>query len=253
MDDLEKRIHRGFVESLIAYELKELAASVIDAEISVLTKDYQPYGVAICLPPASGPLIRQNEKYETILRKAARNAAQGHVTDQNGNPIEELQVEFRMMLQDASDDKWKEVARRLITSSNINNQALITKKAAAKHAKPVYEYNELHYASSSEIRIAQELEARKVLFFPLAVAVRADSGDRYDDHREVDFLVCRDGSWGILEVSYHPDRFEKDSEKDAWFKKSGILCIEHRSSEQCYSNPKKVVDEFLEILEKHKR
>jgi very-short-patch-repair endonuclease len=73
------------------------------------------------------------------------------------------------------------------------------------------------------------------------------------DHREPDFLVCKDGVWGILEVSYHPDRFEKDQEKDTWFKKAGILCIQHYTAERCYNNPADVVDEFLGILAQHKR
>ena len=111
----------------------------------------------------------------------------------------------------------------------------------------------MKFASQSEIRIAQELEARRILFFPLPLAVRADTGDFYQDHREPDFLVCKDGVWGILEVSYHPDRYEKDSEKDSWFKKSGILCVQHYSAERCYNHFSDVVNEFLEILERHKR
>jgi hypothetical protein len=108
-------------------------------------------------------------------------------------------------------------------------------------------------ASQSEIRIAQELESRKVLFFPLPLAVRAETGNFYEDPREVDFLICQDGTWGNLEVSFHPDRYEKDSEKDSWFKKSGILCIQHYSAERCYNSPSNVVEEFLAILAKHKR
>jgi hypothetical protein len=116
-----------------------------------------------------------------------------------------------------------------------------------------YVYNEMKFASQSEIRIAQEFEARYILFFPLPLAVRSETGNFFEDHREVDFLVCNDGTWGILEVSYHPDRFEKDAEKDTWFKKSGILCVQHYSAERCYNNAKEVVDEFLGILAKHKR
>ena len=101
--------------------------------------------------------------------------------------------------------------------------------------------------------ISQELETRGVLFFPLPLAIRADTGERYRDHREPDFLVCDEGTWGVLEVSYHPDRFEKDKEKDAWWKKSGILCVEHYTAERCYREPARLVDEFLEILRRHRR
>ena len=111
----------------------------------------------------------------------------------------------------------------------------------------------MKFASKTEIRIAQELENRKILFFPLPLAVRAETGNFYNDHREVDFLICQDGTWGILEVSFHQDRYEKDSEKDSWFKKSGILCIQHYTAERCWEHPRQVVDEFLSILAQHKR
>jgi hypothetical protein len=45
----------------------------------------------------------------------------------------------------------------------------------------------------------------------------------------------------------------KDKEKDAWLKKSGILCIEHFTAESCYNTPKAVVAEFLEHLAKYKK
>jgi len=111
----------------------------------------------------------------------------------------------------------------------------------------------MKFASQSEIRIAQELERHKVLFFPLPLAVRADSGNLFEDHREVDFIVCQDGIWGILEVAYHPDRYEQDKQKDLWFKRSGILCIEHYTAERCYNESGAVVSEFLGILAKYKR
>jgi hypothetical protein len=111
----------------------------------------------------------------------------------------------------------------------------------------------MKFASQSEIRIAQELECKSVLFFPLPLAVRNETGQCYKDHREVDFLVCVDGTFGILEVAYHPNRYEQDQEKDVWFKKSGILCIQHYTAEMCYNQSSAVVDEFLSILAQHKR
>jgi hypothetical protein len=124
---------------------------------------------------------------------------------------------------------------------------------AAKNGRPVHVWNELRYASASEIRIAQELEARKVLFFPLAVAVRGATAIPWRDHREVDFLVCQNGAWGILEVSYHPDRYERDAEKDVWFKQSGVLCIQHYTAERCYRDAPSVIQEFLAILKRYER
>jgi hypothetical protein len=141
----------------------------------------------------------------------------------------------------------------LIANAQNPNQATVTEKVFFRANKQPYTYNEIKFASQSEIRIAQELELHQILFFPLPLAVRAETGVFYEDHREPDFLICDEGTWGILEVSYHPDRFEKDAEKDIWFKKSGILCVQHYSAERCYKNPAEVVSEFLGILAKHKK
>ena len=151
------------------------------------------------------------------------------------------------------EENWKDIVRDLIANAKNPNQGSITEMLLGRRNEQAYTYNEMRFASKSEIRIAQEFERRKVLFFPLPLAVRNETGKRYLDHREPDFLVCNEGIWGILEVSYHPDRFEKDAEKDTWFKKSGILCIQHYSSERCYNKPAEVVNEFMEILSKHRR
>jgi len=111
----------------------------------------------------------------------------------------------------------------------------------------------MKFGSISEVRIAQALESRGVLFFPLPLAVRRETGASYMDRREPDFLICHDDVWGILEVALHPDRYEKDAEKDVWFKKSGIVCIQNYTAEQCFNHPSEVVDAFLHILAKHKR
>jgi hypothetical protein len=54
-------------------------------------------------------------------------------------------------------------------------------------------------------------------------------------------------------VSYHPDRYERDAEKDVWFKRSGLLCIQHYTAERCYNDAPRVVEEFLQILKKYER
>lgn len=138
--------------------------------------------------------------------------------------------------------------------SILSNQGNITELVFKRESKEILTYNEMKFGSKAEIEIAKELEKRDILFFPLPFAVRGNSNGNYKNHREPDFLICLDGVWGILEVAYHtPERYEKDREKSMWFKKSGILCIEHYPSEKCLKNPKEVLDEFVDILKKHKR
>ena len=151
------------------------------------------------------------------------------------------------------DQGWKEKVRAIILHAQAPNQGARTDQVFAEKGHQPLLYQEMKFGSISEDRIAQELASRRVLFFPLPLAVRSETGAAYMDRREPDFLICQDGVWGILEVAFHPDRYEKDAEKDVWFKKSGIVYIQNYTAEHCFNHPSEVVDAFLHILAKHKR
>lgn len=240
------------MQLLIDYNFKELAAVALDCKIATLYSGYDAYGLTIDIPSSSFGMINKNENYKETLIRSLKTIANGHICDQNGDQVDDFEVSFRIQLIDI-EPNWKSKVQELILNCTKVNQGLISNISFKKENKELLTYNELNFASQSEIRIAQELENRNILFFPLAVGVRAETGNKFQDHREVDFLICSNGTWGILEVSYHPNRFEKDSEKDLWFKKSGILCFQHFTAERCYQKPNVVVDEFIEILLKHKR
>jgi hypothetical protein len=247
MTHIEAQIQRTLVQYLLDSGFKELAAACIDCDIDL---GYDSGGVnldhvAINLPPASYNFIRGNGLLEETLMQSVREVLTGR-THFNCDFL--LRVKLLVV-----EEGWKDVIRNLIVNSSHPNQGVITEVAFLKRNQQPLLYNEMKFGSQSEIRIAQELERRKVLFFPLPLAVRSETGRRYQDHREVDFLVCHNGVWGILEVAYHEHRYEKDSEKAGWFKKSGILCVEFFTAERCYNLPSTVVDEFLDILSKHKR
>jgi hypothetical protein len=246
------------ISYLIEQNNHQIASLLVESELSIrwhetLYGEYQ--GIADCILDFPIPifnLIENNNEFkkiiETALRKIMANQFYGGIPDN-------LPVVYRIKLMEI-DDNWKEKVKSLISNYKDPNQGNITEIAFSKRGKPPILYNEMKFASQSEVRIAQELEVRRVLFFPLPLAVRADTGNRYEDHREVDFLICHDGVWGILEVAYHPDgggRYEKDSEKHSWFTKSGILCIRHFTAEKCYNNPKDVISEFLSILAQFKK
>jgi hypothetical protein len=240
------------VQFLLDHECREAAAIAVDSPIEESYEgSYDPVALRIWLPTSAYGMVNTNEHLKRTMEQALRAISKGHITDRNGQPID-VPIIFIVSLMEV-EEGWQDVVRRLIVQSQDPNQAAVTEKVFSREGKQPHIYNEMKFASKSEIRIAQELEARGVLFFPLPLAVRAETGNRYQDHREPDFLVCKDGAWGILEVSFHPDRFEKDQEKDTWFKKAGILCIQHYTAERCYKNPADVVDEFLEILAQHKR
>lgn len=254
MSKLEEQIHRTWVQTLVDYNYREIAAIAIDSEVTILYAGYEvadrpyPYGIAFDIPTSAYNTVIKDNHIRKVMERSIATVCKGHVFDH----VEDLEYEYRIKLVEI-EENWQNIVRSLIAKSGDSNQGVITEKAFFKEKKQPYTYNEMKFGSKAEIRIAQEFESRGVLFFPLPLAVRAETGNFYRDHREPDFLVCEDGTWGILEVSYHPDRYEKDAEKDAWFKKSGILCVQHYSAERCYEDAAEVVDEFLAILAKHKR
>lgn len=242
----EAQIHRTLVQFLIESNLKELAAITLDGEVEVWLDDNRDYySVALDLPPSGYNFILMDESSKTALTESIYEVLKGRM-----NQNCDLNIRIKLL---PIEESWQDKIRDLLSEAQSPNQGSITERVFAKHDRHYLEYNHIKYASKSEIRIAQEFERLKVMFFPLALAVRNDTGNTYKDHREVDFLVCNDGQWGIIEVSYHPNRFEKDAEKDGWFKKSGILCIQHYTAERCYNHPTEVVKEFLEVLSKHRR
>lgn len=251
MDDITERLHRTWLQMLVEKGRHEVAALLVDAEVSQEWQGYEPI-VAIYLPSSAYLTVLADSSIQRMIERSLSLVAKGYIHDQNGNELDELPITYRALLLDVEED-WRAVVRNLIVNAKDPNQAIITNKIFAReHKQPLF-YNEMKFGSQAEIRIAQELEQRKILFFPLPLAVRSETGTLYKDHREVDFLVCDEGVWGILEVSYHPNRFEQDSEKDMWFKRSGVLYVQHYTAERCYKHQGEVVDEFLEVLAKHKR
>ena len=252
MDEFDELLHRTWVQLIIDNGYREVAAIAIETDASILHSGCQPVSIAFDIPTSTYVHVKNNEQIKKVMERAMRSVSLGRIYDYDHDVIDNLPFVYRVKLIEV-ETGWRNIVKNLIANAQDPNQALISEKVFFKKGKQVNVYNEMKFASRSEIRIAQELETQKILFFPLPLAVRSDTGNFYDDHREVDFLICNDGTWGILEVSYHPDRYEKDAEKDSWFKKSGILCIQHYSAERCYEFPKEVVDEFLTILAKHRR
>lgn len=254
MTESEAQVRKTLVHYLIASKHSEAAAAILDGEIrccyaeSGYDDGTRVWIIAKCfldIPPAAYPLVATNLQLQTVLRRAIREVLSGHATP-------DCEIELRMKHLPV-EEGWEEIARNLIVNARGTNQGLVSQICASRNGRPIHTWNELRYATAGEIAIAQELERRQILFFPLPVAVRAETGINWKDHREVDFLICHSGAWGILEVSYHPDRYEKDSEKDLWFNKSGILCIKHFTTERALSEPAKVADEFLHVLRQYER
>jgi len=112
----------------------------------------------------------------------------------------------------------------------------------------IYQWNGLNFRSKSEIKIAEALDSRGVLYFPNARGRLSQNYSRVN--READFLVCYEGRWGILECdgeAYHQSA-ANDHARDLLWNAQGIWFIKRFSSDECFNNPAKIVDLFLKML-----
>lgn len=252
MDEFEQRIHRTWVQLFLENNYPDIAAIAVDSEITLAGQtDWGRFyvdSVVFGLPVSAYALVRNSDRIKDIMKRGVLSVLRGRCEFNEEN----LEFVYTLKLLEV-EEGWQNIVKNLIVNAQTPNQGTVTEKMFLQRAQDPLLYNQMKFGSHSEIRIAQELEKRKVMFFPLPLAVRRDTGNFYDDHREPDFLICDNGVWGVLEVAYHPDRYEKDAEKAAWFKKSGILCVEHYTAERCYNNASEVVEQFLSILAKHRK
>lgn len=140
------------------------------------------------------------------------------------------------------DSNWREELLTIARGEGVHNQAA--------QGRALRVWNNLHFRSQSEIRIAQSLDRAGVLFFPNCRGRVGSTTKR--ENLEADFLICADGQWGILEVDgepFHPpSRTAHDHARDRKFRERGVRVVEHFDATECYEKPDEVVDRFLRLL-----
>lgn len=109
------------------------------------------------------------------------------------------------------------------------------------------EWKGMIFRSQSEIKIAKTLDHRGIFFIPpTRVRLSADKDSRQS--RELDFVICHEGKWGVLEVDGPFHVRELDAERDRLLRAHGISNIQRFPAERCYREPQTVIDEFLQRL-----
>lgn len=122
-----------------------------------------------------------------------------------------------------------------------------------KHRKLPENYREIEwkgmiFRSHTEVRIAKTLDHRGIFFIP-PTRVRLSSGKNDRQSRELDFVICHEGKWGVLEVDGPFHNAKLDAERDGWLRNHGIRSIQRFDASRCYEKPHAVIDEFLHVLE----
>jgi very-short-patch-repair endonuclease len=104
------------------------------------------------------------------------------------------------------------------------------------------------FRSQTELRIAKTLDHRGIFFIPpTRVRLSASKDDRQS--RELDFVICHEGKWGVLEVDGPFHDAKLDAERDKLLRAHGIRSIQRFPAGRCYQTPHAVIDQFLHVLE----
>jgi hypothetical protein len=144
------------------------------------------------------------------------------------------------------DANWRAQMLEIARGKGVHNQG------CEINSGQMFTWNGLRFRSLSEVHIAQSLQRAGLLFLPNCMArLRGPDGP---ENKEADFLVCCNGTWGLLEVDgepFHPpSRVAWDHARDRLFRGHGIKVVEHFDATECYRDPDGVVVRFLEILRK---
>jgi hypothetical protein len=186
-----------------------------------------------------------------------------------GNSVEEKTEEFReverafelvigpflrvdkwgfQVVYDELPTQWRNEFLAAANKKDVTNQGIEIPGPAR-----VQRYQNLRFRSYSEVRIAEALDKKGVMYLPNCAARVNSGGERVN--REPDFLICANRRWGILEVDgepFHPPtRTVHDHARDTLFEQHGIRVVKHYDAKRCREEPMVVVIEFLELLSKN--
>lgn len=177
---------------------------------------------------------QQGSIYEQV------KSALGAILEHNGS-LDSVKIRAERM---AIAPEWRAELVEMARGNLVHNQAATAEKFRL--------WQNLRFRSQSEIRIAQALDKTGVIFFPLCMARVTSKNQRIN--LEPDFLICRGGKWGILEVDgepFHPpERTAQEHERDRLFRGQRVL-VERFNATRCYNDSDRVVADFLRILGQH--
>lgn len=151
----------------------------------------------------------------------------------------------RVQLVENLDPNWRAELQEIAHGRGVHNQGV-----EIPGRSTVTWQGNIKFRSESERRIAIALDAMGVLFLPNCLA-RLNAGDSRIT-KESDFLVCRDGKWGILEVDgpFHPHA-ALDHSRDRLFQAYRVRVIQRYDWQECLNDAPGVVQQFLTLLDKN--
>jgi hypothetical protein len=159
------------------------------------------------------------------------------------------------------NEKWKARVESIINRTALavssqektNNEEFINAKV-----NHLIEWSGMYFRSKTEVKIAEELYSRNVLFFANARGQVGRQGspasevsEQLTGRIEVDFMVFYKGKCMLLEVDgqHHQEGSQtfRDYIRDRILLREGIPTVRFKADE-CFNRPADVVTEFLNIF-----
>lgn len=139
--------------------------------------------------------------------------------------------------------KW---AEELIEKYN----RLLNESLSVVHVRNdrTFTWNNLTFLSEAEVKIAQALERKEILYFANPPCrIKNKQGNMVT--KKPDFLIYYKGKARILEVdgTQHEESRASDYERDRIFDRQGLITTRFTASE-CFTKPDEVVEEFLGLF-----
>lgn len=237
----------NIVNFLLESDEKEAAFLLLGCEVEAALVPNVSFDVSVALDffgsRSLGEVMRdpQNELIASI----------SHVSNQvvAGYDVAFMGMDFKYKVGKFDyGPNWRDEMVDFVKNIGVSNQCLPFYDENGEPV-PVRQWKYLRFRSASEIKIAEELDNRGVLFFPNC-ARRVTTNARRAK-KEPDFLIFYKGQWGILEVdggNVHTSA-TKDHARDLAFKHHGIKVIHRFDANDCFNNTRKVISDFLSILE----
>ena len=202
--------------------------------------------------------LRESNLARAILEGAKTEGTNFYQTNLSGTIFEQPYLnQTNPAITNDSTEENKSKSLETTQNSTLNSEfpAIATDKdinssiAVATPAKK--DWLDFQFASESEMRIAQALDQSDVLFFLNCQGRISNTNDR--ENQEIDFLICYQGKWGILQIDNNLWNTEQApvnyQESDRLFKSQGIKVIEYYDPQLCLKEPDIVVQDFLTILQ----
>jgi very-short-patch-repair endonuclease len=157
------------------------------------------------------------------------------------------------------DEQWQQLVEKVLKSTSIT----VERKRCSQdgfqdsYQAPI-EWGGMFFRSQAELKLAEALDRRQVLFFANIrgrisshQAPISDRSQFQNGRIELDFFVLYQGKYMVLEVDgkHHAGELQKhrDYVRDRLLLKEGIVTVRF-TAQECLHRPDDVITEFLNLF-----